>query len=150
MFLDTIADALEVLREEASPLGLSSNWSKTKVLSFSDFLPSLPRTININTEFCDTVDDFVYLGSRFTRDCSSLTETLRRLQLARRTFGGLSRVWRNPKIRNATKLRILNKCVVPVFLYGSDTWTLSASTTRRIDAYHRTCLRNILGIHWYH
>lgn len=70
--------------------------------------------------------------------------------VGRKTFGRLSRVWRNGKIRTSTKFRILNTCVLPVLLYGSDTWTLSASTTRRVDAYHRTCLRNILGIRWYH
>ena len=55
MWVDTIVDALEILGEEASPLGLSINWSKTKVQSFSDFSPPPPQRININTEYVDTV-----------------------------------------------------------------------------------------------
>lgn len=35
--------------------------------------------------------------------------------------------------------------VLPILLYGSDTWTLSNEQTKR-QAFHRNCLRNILGI----
>lgn len=57
MFLDTILDTLEVLREEASSFGLPINWSKTKVQSLSDFLAPPPGTIN--DESVDTVNDFI-------------------------------------------------------------------------------------------
>ena len=35
-----------------------------------------------------------------------------------------------------------------VLLYGCATWTLSTALTRRLDTFHRSCLRNILGIRW--
>lgn len=37
-----------------------------------------------------------------------------------------------------------------LFIRQRHEWTLSAAVTRRIGAYHRTCLRHILGIRWYH
>lgn len=39
--IDTISDALAILQEEATPLGLTMNWAKTKVQSLTDFLPLL-------------------------------------------------------------------------------------------------------------
>ena len=147
--IDTISDTLHILGEEASPLGLSINWTKTKVQSLSDFLPP-QSSINVRSEQVDMVEEFLYLGSKISSDCSSSSDVERRLSLARATFGRLSRVWRSGKIRTATKMRLLNTCVLSVLLYGSEAWTLTTSYARRIDAFHRNCLRNILGIRWYH
>ena len=47
-------------------------------------------------------------------------------------------------------MRLLNSVVLPVLLYRSETWTLTDAQTKRLDAFHRNCLRNILGIRWFH
>ena len=104
----------------------------------------------MSNENVEVTTNFVYLGSKISSDCSSDPEILRRLALARRTFGRLSRVWRSNKIRTSTKVKILNTCVLPVLLYGCETWSLSSTLAQRLDAYHRTCLRHILGIRWFH
>ena len=148
--LDTLAESLSALREEASPLGLTINWTKTKIQSLSDFLPPLPRELNINSEPVEVVDSFVYLGSRISSNCSPEMEIFRRLALARSAFGRLYRVWRSRRVRSSTKVRILDTCVLPVLLYGCESWCLSAAITRRLDAYHRSCLRHIMNIRWFH
>ena len=148
--IDTISDALVVLQEEATPLGLTINWAKTKVQSLSDFLPPSQSFRTAANNQVEVVDDFIYLGTKITSDCSSDSEIIRRLQLARGSFGRLHPVWRHRNIQLATKIRLLNSVVLPVLLYGSDTWTLSFEQTRRIDAFHRNCIRNILGIKWFH
>ena len=94
------------------------------------------------------VSDFVYLGSKFTSDCSSSPEISRRLQLARSAFGRLSAVWCSARIRAATKLRLINSFILPVLLYGCETWSSSVADSRRLDVFHRKCLRNVLGIRW--
>ncbi len=48
------------------------------------------------------------------------------------------------------KLRLLGSLVLPVLLYGSATWTLSAESCNLVDAFHRKCLRRILKIRWFH
>ena len=148
--LDTISDALSILGEAATPLGLSINWAKTKVQSLSDFIPPPPPIINVNSEHVEAVDKFIYLGSMISSDCSSNQEIDRRIQLAHKAFGRLNRVWRSSKIRTSTKIRILNTCVLPILLYGCESWSFSVSISHRLDAYHRNCLRYILGIRWYH
>ena len=148
--LDIFADALHVMEEEASSLGLTISWPKTKVQSLSDFLPRPDPLVLPNGQQVEAVEDFIYLGSKFTPDCSTSSEITRRIQLARSAFGRLSRVWRSARIRTGTKLRLLNSFVLPVLLYGCESWTVSATDSRRLDAYHRNCLRNILGIRWYH
>ena len=143
-------DALSVMDEEASPLGLTISWTKTKVQSLSHFLPKPDPLVLPNGQQIKAVEEFIYLGSKFTPDCSTSPEISRRIQLARSAFGRLSRVWRSAHIRAGTKLRLLNSFVLPVLLYGCESWTVSASDSRRLDVFHRNCLRNILGIRWYH
>ena len=148
--LDTISNALEILSEEASPLGLSVNWAKTKIQSLSDFLSPLPSTIQMNNSSIEAVTEFIYLGSKITSDCSSSEDIDRRIRLAFGSFGRLHKVWRSSKIRNTTKIRVLNTCILPILTYASETWTLSAAQSQSIDVFHRKCLRNILGIRWFH
>jgi len=148
--LDILVDSLKVLGEEASPLGLTINWTKTKIQSMSDFLQPLPDQIAVNNIPVDVVEKFTYLGSQISSDCSSVPEINRRLGLARSVFGRLGRVWRSRRLRCLTKMRILNTCVLPILLYGCESWCLSAACTRRLDVYHRSCLRHILHIRWFH
>lgn len=148
--LDILTESLSILGEEASPLGLTVNWTKTKIQSLSDFCEPPPRELIINSNPVEATDSFVYLGSRISSDCSSEAEINRRLSLARSAFGRLYRVWRSRRVRSRTKIRILDTCVLPVLLYGCESWCLSATTARRLDAYHRSCLRHILGIRWFH
>jgi len=43
------------------------------------------------------------------------------------------------------KLRIYQTCILPIVLYGSETWTLLSTDTRRLQAFHIRCQRRILG-----
>jgi len=45
----------------------------------------------------------------------------------------------------ATKLRIYTACVLAVGLHGAETWTLLKEDSRRLQAFHMTCQRCILG-----
>jgi len=47
-----------------------------------------------------------------------------------------------------TKLRIYTTCVLAVGLCGAETWTLLKEDSRRLQAFHVTCQRRILGIRW--
>ena len=149
--IDTISDALMVLSEEASPLGLSLNFIKTKIQSLSDYLAPLPTTIQNNNVSIETVNEFIYLGSKITSDCTTSCDINRRIGgMASGTFGRLRNIWKNGKITTKSKIRILNTCILPIVTYASETWTLTAAQSRRVDAFHRNCLRSILGIRWFH
>lgn len=148
-FTDVISEALTALHEEATPLGLSINWAKTKIQSLTDSMP-MPQPLRIIThEPVEAVQSFIYLGAKITSSSNSDQEITRRIQISRSSFGRLYPIWCNRKIRLTTKLRLFNSVVLPVLLYGSETWTLLASNIRTLDAFHRKCLRCILGIRWF-
>ena len=73
----------------------------------------------------------------------------RRLGLASSTMELLDRVWRNKRLSTPTNIRIYSICLLPVLLCGSETWTLLAQDSRRVQAFHTTCQRRILAIQWH-
>ena len=44
------------------------------------------------------------------------------------------------------KLQIFRACVLPVLLYGSETWSITILHERRINRLYMKCLRTIIGI----
>jgi len=60
--LEVLLPALNVLKEEASPLGLEVNWQKTNIQSTIDSA-ALPPSVLVTGNSVDIVESFVYLGS---------------------------------------------------------------------------------------
>ena len=56
-------------------------------------------------------------------------------------------IWRS-KLTFATKIRLYNTFVLPVLMYGSEAWTMTASDSAKLDACDQSCLRKICGVHW--
>jgi len=48
-----------------------------------------------------------------------------------------------------TKVKLYNTCILPIFLYGSECWTVTKVDACRIDALDQWCLRTLLGIKWH-
>jgi len=58
--LRTLVAGLLVLQDEAAPLGLQINWTKTKIQQVGE--PRLTQpTVQVAAENVDLVNDFVYL-----------------------------------------------------------------------------------------
>ena len=64
---------LLVLQDEATPLGLQINWTKTKIQQVGE--PHLAQpTVQVAAENVDLVNDIVYLGSLISHDGGSETD----------------------------------------------------------------------------
>ena len=147
--MDILSSALSVMAEEARPLGLEISWTKTKVQCLSDFLCDMPAALPVVDEKISLVDSFLYLGSTISSDCRSDPDVYRRLGLASSAMNGLDEgVWRCRYLSINTKLRIFRCIVMPVLLYGSETWTLTKQLLCRLDAFGTRGLRRILGLRW--
>ena len=80
---------LLVLRDEAAPLDLQVNWTKTKIQHVG--VPRLTQsTVQVAAEN-DLVDEFVYLGSLISHDGGSEAEILQRIRIARKCFSLLEK-----------------------------------------------------------
>ena len=53
------------------------------------------------------------------------------------------------KIKLETKLAVYRTCVLPILLYGAETWTILAHDTSKLEAFHMHCQRQLLHVRWY-
>ena len=54
-------------------------------------------------------------------------------------------IWRS-SISTDTKIRLYRVYILPILLYGSETWTTTKELCRRIDSFDCWCIRKILRI----
>jgi len=62
----------------------------------------------------------------------------------------MQRVWRQQQLSLPTKICLFQTCILPILLYGSETLTLLAEDSRRLQSFHISCQRQILRVKWYH
>ena len=147
--LEALVTALEALHEEAKPLGLKVSWTKTKVQEFGDLLGDDIQSVRACGENIEILDSFTYLGSVVHNDGGSGWEVTRRLGLAYGVMDSLNRsIWRSRYLTRRTKTRLFRALVLPVLLYGSETWTLTSALKARLDSFGTKCLRRIMGYTW--
>jgi len=131
--LEVLILALEIMNEESSALGLEVNWNKTKIQA-SDIIVDVPPDVTILGHKVDVVDSFVYLGSSVDANGGNDSDVCQRIELALTCMKSLDRgIWRS-SISLVTKLRLYNVYILPVFLYGSDIWSVTEASRQRLDA----------------
>ena len=79
--------------------------------------------------------DFLFLGSKITLDGDCSHEIRRRLLLGRKAMTNLDRVLRSRDITLLTKVHIVKVMVLPVVMYGCESWTIKKMERQRIDAF---------------
>ena len=60
----------------------------------------------------------------------------------------LNKIWSSEDISFATKIKLYKTLVLSTLLYGCESWTLTADSTKRIQAFENKCYRRMLGISW--
>jgi len=143
--LQTLVAGLLVLQGEAAPLGLQVNWTKTKIQHIGE--PRLTQsTVQVAAENVDMVDEFIYLESLISHDGGNEAEILQRITIAKECFSLLEKnIWRS-HILTDTKVHLHRTYILPVLLYGCETWTVSKTLAKRLDAFDTWCLWKILRI----
>ena len=146
--LTSLPQALEALSKEAGPLGLEVSWVKTKIQEFERLLDDA-QSISLEGQSVEFVSRFTYLGSDIHVRDGSGPEVVRRLGRAGAAMDALDKgVWRSRFLCKATKLRVYRALVLPVLLYGCETWTLTKTLRNRLNAFGTRSLRRILGYRW--
>ena len=88
----------------------------------------------MGTNTVESVNDFIYLGSKISSDGRSTPEVMRRIALAASAMNQLGRVWKQSHLLLTTKLRLYESCVLSILLYCSETWTLLKADIDHLQA----------------
>ena len=102
----------------------------------------------IDEETIETVRDFILRGSKITADGDCSHEIKRCLLLGRKAIANLDSILRSRDITLPTKVRLVKAMVIPVVMYGCESWTIKKIECRRIDAFELWCSRRFLKVPW--
>ena len=78
----------------------------------------------IDGETVETVSDFIFLGSKITTDGDCSDEIKRRLLLGRKVMTNPDSILKSRDITLPTKVHIVKAMVLPVDMYGCESWTV--------------------------
>lgn len=131
---------LQELSTQSKNVGLEMNQQKTKVMTNS-------KEINIiieNTPL-EYVHEYVYLGKQISfNDCTN-KEIERRIGQTWKKYWAMKNIFK-AKIPMKLKRLAFNTCILPCLTYGSQTWTLTKDTIKKIQVCQRSIERSILNI----
>ena len=105
----------------SKPVGLSMNLNKTKVMLNET---SITSTVTVDGNVIEKVDRYVYLGKTVTQTGDLLPEIKRRIALGWAAFSKVANIMKSRKARMKIKRKVHNEYVLPVMVYGSETWAL--------------------------
>ena len=88
-------------------------------------MASGPITLGqVDGETMEIVRDFILGGSKITADGDCSHEMKRHLLLGRKAITNLDSILKSRNIALPTKVRLVKAMVFPVFMYGSESWTV--------------------------
>ena len=116
------------VKEKSEKAGLKVNIQKTKIMASGSI-----TSWQIDGE--TMVKDFIFLGSKITADGDCSHEIKRRLLLGRKAMTILDSILKSRDITLATKVCLVKAMVLPVVVYGCESWTIKKAKCRRIDAF---------------
>ena len=140
---EELKSLLMKVKEESEKAGLKLNIQKTKIMASGSI-----TSWQIDGETMETVTDFIFLGSKITADGDCSHEIKRRLLLGRKVMTNLDNILKSKDITLPTKVHLVKAMVVPVIMYGCESWTMKKAECRRIDASELWYWRSLLKVRW--
>ena len=138
---EELKSLLMKVKEESEKVGLKLIIQKTKIMASSP-IPSW----QIDGETVETVADFISLGSKITADGDCSHEIKRCLLLGRKAMTKLDSILNSRNITLPTKVCLGKAMVLPIVMYGCQSWTAKKPECQRIDAFDLWCWRRLLKV----
>ena len=99
-------------------------------------------------ETMETLKDFIFLGSKFTRDGDCNHEIKIHLLLGRKAMTNLNGILKSTDTTFLAKVCLVKGVVSPVVINGSERWTIQTAEQWKIDAFKLSYWRKLLRISW--
>ena len=89
-----------------------------------------------------------FWGLQITADGDCSHEIKRCLLLGRKVMTNLNSILKSRDITLPTKIHLVKTMVVPVVIYGCESWTVKKAERQRIDAFELWYWRRLLSVPW--
>ncbi|GFR70013.1 LINE-1 reverse transcriptase-like protein [Elysia marginata] len=130
--------------EEAERTGLRINISKTESMGINN---NGDDPLRLHEKKCiKDAEKFVYLVSAVSKSGGPGEEIKCGLNKVRQAFNTLRQISRSTTLILHNEIRIFKTNVKSALLYGSDTWRMTKTSTRSLQAFINRCHRNFLNV----
>ena len=137
------AEALVVATEEN---GLEVNADKTKYMIMSrDQNAERSYIMKIDSSSIESVEEFRYLGTTLTDQNSIQEEIKSRLKLGNACYYSVQNLLSSSLLSKNLKIKKYRTIILPVVLYGCETWSLTLREERRLRVFENRVLRRVFG-----
>ncbi|KAJ4450696.1 hypothetical protein ANN_02125 [Periplaneta americana] len=101
--------------------------------------------INIGDLSFEEVEKFKYLGATVTNINDTREEIKRRINMGNACYYSVEKLLSSSLLSKNLKVRIYKTVILPVLLYGCETWTLTLREEHRLRVVENKVLRKIFG-----
>jgi hypothetical protein len=137
------AEALVVANKE---IGLEVNADKTKYMVVSrDRNAGRGRSMEIDNSSTERVEEFKHLGTTLTDQNSYQEEIKSRLKLGNSCYHSVQNLVSSSLLSKNLKIKIYRALILPVVLYGCETWSLTLRENRTTRMFENRSLRRVFG-----
>jgi len=91
------------------------------------------------------VEEFKYLGTALTNENSILEEIKSRLRSRNACYHSVQNLLSSRLLSKNLKFKIYRTIILPVLLYGCETWSLTLREERKLMLFENMVLRRIFG-----
>ncbi|KAJ4450303.1 hypothetical protein ANN_01723 [Periplaneta americana] len=140
----TIGENTEILLEASKAISLEVNPKKTKYMIMSrDQNIVLNRNIKIGDLSFEEVEKFKYLGATVTNINDTREDIKRRINMGNACYYSVAKILSSSLLSKNLKVRIYKTVVLPVALYGCETWTLTLREEQGLRVFENKVFRKI-------
>jgi hypothetical protein len=96
-------------------------------------------SVKIDNSSIERVEEFKYLGTTLTDQNSVQKEIMSRLNLGNACYHSVQNVLSSRLLSTNLKMKIYRTIILPVVLYGCETWSLTLREERRLRVFEKRC-----------
>ena len=91
------------------------------------------------------MEEFKYLGTSLTNKNSVQEEIKSRLKVGNACYYSMQNLLSSSLLSKKIKIKIYRTIILPVVLYGCETWSLTLREERRLRVFENRMLRRVFG-----
>jgi len=142
----TVKENAEALVVASKEIGLEVNADKTKYMVMSrDQNAGRSHNIKIDNSSFERVEEFKYLRTTLTNQNYIQEEIKSRLKPGNSCYHSVQSLLSSSFLSKNLKIKECRTIILPVVLYGCETWSLTWREERKLNMFEKRALRRICG-----
>ena len=127
-------------------IGLEVSADKTKYMVMSgDQNAGRIHSMRIDNSTFERVEEFKYLGKTLTNPNSILEEMKSRMRSGSACHHSVQNLLSSRLLSKNVKIKIYRTLILPVVLYGYETWSLTLRNVRKLRVFENMVFKRIFG-----